>query len=99
MQGATGSLAGAAWSADSRAVVVAQAGSRQLAVLYLMQDPPGLEAQLFPLPLPQLPGQSLMKFTMHREHWYFAREDSCKLYLISMMHVRSSRSQYFYICC
>jgi hypothetical protein len=47
---------GAAWSADSRSVVVAHEQQCQLAVLYFMQDPPGLEAQLFPLPLPHLPG-------------------------------------------
>jgi hypothetical protein len=48
-------LASAAWSVDSRSVVVAVRGDRQLAALYFTQPPPSLEAQLFPVPVPALP--------------------------------------------
>ena len=56
MQGAGAPLAAAAWSADSKSVVVAGRGDCQLAALYLTRPPPALEAQIFPLPLPPLPG-------------------------------------------
>ncbi len=45
-------LCGAAWAPDSKAVLVANKGSRQLVALYFTQQPPGLEAQTFPVSLP-----------------------------------------------
>ena len=45
-------LCGAAWAPDSKAVLLANEGSRQLAALYFTQQPPGLEAQTFPVSLP-----------------------------------------------
>ena len=45
-------LCGAAWAPDSKAVLVANRGSRQLVALYFTQQPPGLEAQTFPVSLP-----------------------------------------------
>ena len=45
-------LCGAAWAPDSRAVLLASRGSRQLVALYFTQQPPGLEAQIFPVSLP-----------------------------------------------
>ena len=55
-QGPGAPLAAAAWSADSKSVVVAGKGATQLAALYLTRPPPSLKAQIFPLPLPPLPG-------------------------------------------
>lgn len=51
-QGVAQPLCGAAWSPDSKAMLVANAGSRQLVALYFTQQPPGMEAQTFPIALP-----------------------------------------------
>ncbi|CAK0756530.1 hypothetical protein CVIRNUC_002463 [Coccomyxa viridis] len=51
-QGSMRPLCGAAWAPDSKAVLVANKGSRQLVALYFTQQPPGLEAQTFPVSLP-----------------------------------------------
>ena len=50
-----GALAGAAWAPDSRTLLVAGAGARQLAALCLTRPAPALDAQLLPLPLPPPP--------------------------------------------
>ena len=51
-QGAAQPLCGAAWAPDSQALLVANAGSRQLVALYFTQQPPGMEAQPVPVALP-----------------------------------------------
>ena len=50
--GASGELVGARWSPDSRAVLLAFSGSSVLSALYLVDQPPGLKAQLLPVELP-----------------------------------------------
>ena len=52
LQGSLRPLCGIAWAPDSKAVLVADKGSRQLVALYFTQQPPGLEAQTFPVSLP-----------------------------------------------
>jgi len=54
LQGNKRPLAGAAWTLEGRAVVVAHRGDHQLAALHFTRPAPGLDAQLFPLPLPKL---------------------------------------------
>ena len=51
-QGAAEPLCGAAWTPDSQALLVANRGSKQLVALYFTQQPPGMEAQTFPVSLP-----------------------------------------------
>ncbi|KAK9841751.1 hypothetical protein WJX81_000774 [Elliptochloris bilobata] len=50
-----GALAGAAWAPDSRTLLIAAGGARQLAALCLTRPAPALDAQLLPLPLPAPP--------------------------------------------
>jgi len=52
LQGTAQPLCGAAWSPDSKALLVANTGSKQLVALYFTQQPPGMEAQTFPVALP-----------------------------------------------
>ena len=54
--GASGDLVGALWSPDSRAVLLAFSGSSVLSALYLVDQPPGLKAQLLPVELPDFGG-------------------------------------------
>ena len=52
LQGTAQPLCGAAWCPDSKALLVANKGSKQLVALYFTQQPPGMEAQTFPVALP-----------------------------------------------
>ena len=54
--GATGDLVGARWAPDSRVVLLAFSGSPVLSALYLVDQAPGLKAQLLPVDLPDFGG-------------------------------------------
>ncbi|KAL4853578.1 Aladin [Chlorella vulgaris] len=55
--GGSGEVVEACWGADSRSLVLAYSNSPQLVCLHFTQDPPSLQAQLLPLPLPELDGK------------------------------------------
>lgn len=55
---AAGGLAGAAWSPDSRTLLLAYAGApQQLVALHFTAEPPSLQAQLLPVALPEIAGR------------------------------------------